>query len=104
MSWPHVFQHWLAVHTGTVNEPGPYYGFWSGFGGILERLVELSVIAAILLRRHNCEVRGCWRIGRHDTAAGHNVCRQHHPDGHLTAATVVTQHHRALERDRSNHD
>jgi hypothetical protein len=24
--------HWLAVHTGTVNEPGPYYGFWSGFG------------------------------------------------------------------------
>jgi hypothetical protein len=24
--------HWPAVHTGTVNEPGPYYGFWSGFG------------------------------------------------------------------------
>ena len=22
--------HWLAVHTGTVNESGPYYGFWSG--------------------------------------------------------------------------
>ena len=21
--------HWLEVHTGTVNEPGPYYGFWS---------------------------------------------------------------------------
>jgi hypothetical protein len=27
-----VVDHWLAVHTGTVNEPGPYYGFWSGFG------------------------------------------------------------------------
>jgi hypothetical protein len=27
--------HWLAVHTGTVNEPGPYYGFWSGFGSNL---------------------------------------------------------------------
>jgi hypothetical protein len=23
------FGHWLQVHTGTVNEPGPYYGFWS---------------------------------------------------------------------------
>jgi hypothetical protein len=20
-----VVDHWLAVHTGTVNEPGPYY-------------------------------------------------------------------------------
>jgi hypothetical protein len=30
------FGHWLEVHTGTVNEPGPYYGFWSGFGSDLE--------------------------------------------------------------------
>jgi len=30
-----LVNHWLAVHTGTVNEPGPYYGFWSGFGSDL---------------------------------------------------------------------
>ena len=24
------FNHWLAVHTGTVNEAGPYYGFDRG--------------------------------------------------------------------------
>ena len=28
--------HWLQVHTGTINETGPYYGFWSGFGSDLE--------------------------------------------------------------------
>lgn len=21
--------YWLQVHTGTINESGPYYGFWS---------------------------------------------------------------------------
>src|SRR5262245_55206107 len=36
--------HWLAVHTGTVNEPGPYYGFWSGFGS---DLAEFSILGAI---------------------------------------------------------
>jgi hypothetical protein len=30
--------HWFQVHTGTINEPGPYYGFWSGFGSDLEEL------------------------------------------------------------------
>ena len=28
--------HWLQVRTGVVNEPGPYYGFWSGFGSDIE--------------------------------------------------------------------
>jgi hypothetical protein len=27
--------YWLQLHTGTINEPGPYYGFWSGFGSDL---------------------------------------------------------------------
>jgi hypothetical protein len=33
-----LVNHWLAVHTGTVNEPGPYYAFWSGFGSDLRNL------------------------------------------------------------------
>lgn len=39
-----AFNHWLAVHTGTVNEPGPYYGFWSGFGS---DIAEFGIIGAI---------------------------------------------------------
>ena len=84
MGW---LAHWLAVHTGTVNEGGPYYGFWSGFGSDLG---ELALVGGMLtlVRRHNCEVHRCWRIGRHATTGGHQVCRRHHPDGHLTAAAV----------------
>ena len=76
-------QHWLAVHTGTVDEPGPYYGFFSGFGS---DLAELTIITGLLAmyRKHNCHVRRCWRIGRHDFTsppAGltYRLCRRHHP-------------------------
>jgi len=37
--------HWLAVHTGTVDEAGPYYGFWSGFGSDLG---EAALIGAVI--------------------------------------------------------
>jgi hypothetical protein len=89
--------HWLAVHTGTVDESGPYYGFWSGFGSDLG---EVAIVGGLLtmVRRHNCEVRGCWRLGRHKTAAGHAVCRRHHPDDHLTAQRVEEEHRASLKR------
>jgi hypothetical protein len=90
-----AFLHWLAVHTGTVNEPGPYYGFWSGFGSDIG---ELGIIAGLagIYRKHNCEVHGCWRIGRHKTAAGHMVCRRHHPDDKLTVQDVADAHDEAV--------
>ena len=50
-----LFGHWLQVHTGTVNEPGPYYGFWSGFGSDLEEFGILGAIGAgiyKLVKRH----------------------------------------------------
>src|SRR3954467_10579080 len=31
---PHL-GNWLQVHLGIVDEAGPYYGFWSGFGSDL---------------------------------------------------------------------
>ena len=58
--------HWLQIHTGTVNEPGPYYGFWSGFGSDLEEFGILGAIGAAiysLFRKYNCHEPGCWRIG-----------------------------------------
>jgi hypothetical protein len=76
--------HWLAVHTGTINESGPYYGFWSGFGS---DLTEFGIIGVIttgiyqLVKRYNCHEPGCWRVGTHPAAGGQfHLCYRHHPD------------------------
>jgi hypothetical protein len=76
--------HWLAVHTGTVNESGPYYGFWSGFGS---DLAEFSILGAIgtaayqVVKKFNCHEPGCWRVGTHPAAGGQFLlCYRHHPD------------------------
>lgn len=75
-------QHWLAVHTGTLNEPGPYYGFWSGFGSDIG---EISIVGGMvtivlgLLHKTNCHHAGCWRIGRHHVD-GTPWCNRHHED------------------------
>lgn len=87
--------NWLLHLLGVDDVAGRWYGFWSGAGSDLG---YLGIIAA-LARRHNCEVKGCWRLGRHATAAGHRVCRYHHPDGHLTAQAVQAAHDDA-ERTR----
>jgi len=52
---------WLQVHTGTVNESGPYYGFWSGFGSDLEEFGILGAIGAAiyqLVKKYNCHEPG----------------------------------------------
>jgi hypothetical protein len=76
--------HWLQVHTGTVNEGGPYYGFWSGFGS---DIAEFGILGAIgtglyqLVKKVNCHEPGCWRVGTHPAAGGQFVlCYRHHPD------------------------
>ena len=87
--------HWLAVHTGTINESGPYYGFWSGFGSDIG---EVTIIAGLIAvyKKHNCEVHRCWRLGRHQTAAGHMVCRRHSPTGAPSHHDVLDAHARAM--------
>jgi hypothetical protein len=81
--------HWLAVHTGTVNEPGPYYGFWSGFGSDLGEVAIVGALAG-MLRRHNCHVKRCWRIGRHQVeGTPWLVCARHHPKGAPAHADVL---------------
>ena len=104
MGWLASFQHWLAIWTGTVNEPGPQYGFWSGFGGDLAIIGALLSAPLVLLRKHNCEIHGCWRIGRHTTAAGHHTCRRHHPDDHLTHADVIDAHEAAQAAKEAHGD
>ena len=87
--------HWLGID----DVSGAAYAFWSGFGGIVvPPLLTAVPIVWVLLRRHNCEVHRCWRLGRHETDAGHHVCRRHHPDGHLTAEDVKTAEAQVRER------
>lgn len=82
MTWWHVLQHWLAVHTGTVNEGGPYYGFFSGFGSDLG---EVTIIGAIIatFKHHNCGVKRCWRIGKIPVeGTPHKTCHKHSTVAH----------------------
>ena len=92
--------HWLQVHTGTVNEPGPYYGFWSGFGSDLEEFGILGALGAAiyqLVRKYNCHEPGCWRIGNHPTADGQfHLCYRHHPDFQDPSQRIS---HRRLHRE-----
>lgn len=71
----------LAHILGIDNVSGYWYGFWSGFGSDIG---ELAIV-----RRHNCHVKGCPRVGRHPIAGTTwTVCRKHHPDEHPTADDV----------------
>jgi hypothetical protein len=84
--------HWILTVTGTNNEAGRWYAWWSGSGADLSYLTGSAAIVAHAARSRNCEVHGCWRLGRHKTAANHSVCRSHHPDDSLSAEDVLVAH------------
>lgn len=87
--------HWLAVHTGTVNEAGPYYGFWSGFGSDIGEIAIIGGMVTIY-RKHNCHVKGCWRIARHPVpGTDFIVCRRHMPGGAPSHQDVLDAHNAA---------
>jgi hypothetical protein len=101
---------WLQVHTGTINESGPYYGFWSGFGSDLEEFGILGAIGAgiyQLFKKYNCHEPGCWRVGQHPAAGGQFLlCYRHHPDyqGKKPTRELIHQLHREhLEREAAIH-
>jgi len=105
-----LFGHWLQVHTGVVNEPGPYYGFWSGFGSDLEEFGILGAIGAALyqlVKKYNCHEPGCWRLGNHPAAGGQfNLCYRHHPDfqGKKPTHELIERLHREhLEQQAAMH-
>lgn len=83
--------HWFLHITGSDDVSGPFYGFWSGFGSDLG---EIAIVGGLvtLVRKHTCEVHGCWRLGRHKTLGDHMVCRRHHPEGKITAQHVREAH------------
>lgn len=104
------FGYWLQVHTGTINESGSYYGFWSGFGSDLEEFgIFGGIVAAVyqLVKKHNCHEPGCWRVGKHPAADGQfMLCYRHHPDyqGRKPTHELIERLHREhLERQAAIH-
>jgi hypothetical protein len=102
--------YWMQVHTGTINEAGPYYGFWSGFGSDLEEFGILGAIGAgiyQLIKKYNCHSPDCWRIGRVPAADGQfMLCYRHHPDyqGVKPTRELIDRLHREhLERQAALH-
>lgn len=77
-----MFQHWLGLD-----------GSWTtdAWGGCISCL-GLFATPFVLLRKHQCEVSGCWRIGKHSTDGGHAVCARHHPTGAPSAQDVIDKH------------
>lgn len=76
----HFVVHWLGTDYGAPSygyfEP---YDLYSGFLGLSFATAFLAIV-----RRHNCHVRWCWRLGRHPftdaaTGASYQLCRRHHP-------------------------
>jgi hypothetical protein len=107
----HAVDHWLAVHTGTDNTAGVYYGFWSGFGSDIAEFGVLGAIATAiyqLVRKYNCHEPGCWRVGSHPAAGGQFLlCYRHHPDfagKKPTHDLIVRMHQQQAEQQAAIHD
>lgn len=81
MTW--LWRELLNV-TGSSDVSGRWYGFWSGFAGD----IPLFGVFLVLWRRHNCHVRGCWRL-QWRTSGEHALCRRHHPSEPPSAADVA---------------
>jgi len=73
--------HWLWTAISTYllhSEHGNGYQFWSSGPGPGLGQVALLGGAAGLLRHHNCEHPGCWRLGHRHPEHGRPVCRAHY--------------------------
>jgi hypothetical protein len=72
--------HFLYVHLG-IPGTGPWYGFWSGFGGSVPDIAIITGASAWYLN-HTCHDHPtCLRWGKYPAAGGlFKLCRHHHPD------------------------
>lgn len=65
--------HFLLHVLGIDTQQSYYYDFWSGIA------TQVATVTAGLtyVRKHNCHVRGCARVGRH-VVNGSPFCNKHH--------------------------
>lgn len=89
----HAGLRWWSAHTGTANESGPYYGFFSGFGSDLG---EVTLVAGLFafFRHSNCHVKGCLRFGKPVEGTPYRACHKHHPahEGEKRNVSIETIH------------
>jgi hypothetical protein len=98
------FPHFVPWFIGIWPLPAgtsPFYQFWSGF-----YIVALSAVTSSWVRKQNCHVEWCWRLGRFPVADGQfYVCRHHSPDAHVRHKKVTFEHiqrvHAEYERNKS---
>jgi hypothetical protein len=78
-----------------------------GYNFISGPLADIALLGGVyaIIRRHNCHVKGCWRLGRHQVAGTtYVVCRSHHPDESPSADHVLSAaaaHRTALDEARA---
>lgn len=98
--------HWLSQAFSTYvlhvqNHNG--YQWWSGAGSDLGELALITAVIAAY-RHVNCDAPRCWRRGPYKTAAGHKLCRKHHPEAHprhLSLREIHLLHHEAKKEESS---
>lgn len=84
--------HWFEIHTGSDNEAGPWYGFWSGFGSDIGEITLIGAIFAVW-RHHKCHSQGCRHLGKHPVVGTpYKVCRKCHPHVPDAGATMEEIH------------
>lgn len=95
--WQFVSHDILHPLTGPASAKHGGYLFWSGIAGSFVLGGGIWTGTVVLYRKHNCHIKGCWRIGRHPAAGGkYIVCPKHHPgvpDKHLSVSQVHADHH-----------
>ena len=96
-----VYWNGFTQFLGVRDEASRWYAFESGSGAII--LGDLPLIGGLVLiiRHHNCEIPGCPRIQlKRPTAAGHLLCRHHHPaPGPTSVEDAHAAHHAALKAE-----
>lgn len=91
------FWIWFATHSGTYNESGPYYGFFSGIGSDLGEIVLIGGVIQ-LYRKHNCHVAKCPWIAHHkftDVTEGteYLLCKKHYREVHPEVPKLISLEH-----------
>jgi hypothetical protein len=96
-----------AVTTAAISDVWTWVynaGRWTwhdpdGYNFISGPLADITLLAGAyaIARRHNCHVKGCWRVARAQVpGTGYIVCRKHHPHAAPTAETVIAAHTAAM--------
>lgn len=88
----------LLIWIGVTNGSGHAYLWWSGIGS---DIAELAIIGGMItiVRKHNCGVKRCWRLAKHDytdpeSGIIHALCRKHHPEHPGKPVTAAELQHR----------